>query len=41
MIEYLYCPILKTRQSEIDAYDMLAPAVKDAILPIIAITIHL
>lgn len=38
MIEYLYCPILKTRQSEIDAYDMLAPAVKDAILPIIEMT---
>ena len=38
MMEYIYCPILKTRQSEIDAYDMLEPTVKNAILPIIEMT---
>lgn len=38
MPEYVYCPILKTRQSEIDAYDMLDVSVKNAILPIIEMT---
>ena len=38
MLEYFYCPILKTRQSEVDAYDMLDPSVKDSILPIIEMT---
>lgn len=38
MGEYVYCPILKTRQSEVDAYDMLDVSVKDAILPIIELT---
>lgn len=38
MVEYVYCPILKTRQSEIDAYDMLDISVKDCMLPIIEMT---
>lgn len=38
MVEYAYCPILKTRQSEVDAYDMLDASVKDSILPIIEMT---
>lgn len=38
MVEYFYCPILKTRQSEVDAYDMLDSSVKDEILPIIEMT---
>lgn len=38
MTAYVYCPILKTRQSEIDAYDMLDISIKNEILPIIEMT---
>lgn len=38
MSEYCYCPILKTRPAEINAYEILDERVKDNILPIIEMT---
>ncbi len=38
MNKYFYCPILKTRQAEVNAYDMLDVSLKDVILPIIEMT---
>jgi hypothetical protein len=38
MQQYCYCPILKTRPSEVSAYELLDDSVKDGILPIIEMT---
>ncbi|MDR1324240.1 MAG: beta family protein [Candidatus Margulisbacteria bacterium] len=38
MSKYYYFPILKTRPSEVNAYDILDSSVKDGVLPIIEMT---
>lgn len=38
MTEYVYCPVLKTRPAEINAYELLNDIIKDKILPIIELT---